>query len=76
MIKRHKWTENQDKLLIGLLKNEDSKDINWEKISEKINNLKIKKSAKQCRERWYHQLDNNLNKGKWIENSLDIKRLP
>ena len=64
MLKRLKWKEEQDKILLSLIP-KNKKKINWEEISQKINQKNIAKTAKQCRERYHHQLDPNLKKKKF-----------
>ena len=68
--KRSKWTKRQDKTLIKLVNESENK--NWDYIALKINEKKINKNSKQCRERWQNQLDPLLSKGNW---SLEEKRL-
>lgn len=64
MVKRQKWLSEEDKILKSLIK-KYKKKVNWEKISEELENHNIMKNSKQCRERWIHQLDPSLIKKKW-----------
>ena len=70
MKRRSKWTKRQDKSLIKFVK--EFGDKNWDYIAIKINEKKINKNAKQCRERWQNQLDPLLTKGNW---SIEEKKL-
>ena len=64
MNKREKWTKKEDEKLKLILSKSTAK-LDWDKISEEMQNSNIKKTSKQCRERWFHQLDPDLKKGKW-----------
>ena len=64
MVKRQKWKKLEDKKLSTLIKNQKG-SIKWDVVAHQISNGCIKKSAKQCRERWLHQLDPELQNTKW-----------
>lgn len=64
MVKRQKWKSLEDQTLKKLILKE-KEPIRWELISIKMSEIGINKSSKQCRERWYHQLDPKVEKKKW-----------
>ena len=75
MVKRQKWSEYEDKILTKIIQTYKS-EKNWEEIINKLSPLKIKKSIKQCKERWNHHLNPNLNKKKWkIEENKKLFKL-
>ena len=71
MNKRSKWTKHEDDKLKSIIINQKDK-LEWEIISDKMKKINIKKSSKQCRERWFHQLDPNLKKDKWSDEENTI----
>lgn len=72
--KRKKWTDEEDRTLLAILGEEDNlQTVNWDLVSREMEQLSFMKNAKQCRERWMHQLDPQLKKEKWSKK--DNKRL-
>ena len=71
MSKRKQWTKREDDNLKNQITSE-KRQIIWEVISHKLKKKGIKKTAKQCRERWIHNLDPKVKKKKWtkFENNL------
>ena len=65
MVKRQKWSVYEDNILTNIMKNYPQKK-NWEQIVKNLFTLKISKTIKQCKERWIHHLNPDLNKSKWI----------
>ena len=57
-------SEQEDITLIALLKLEDQDKPNWAKIAKQ---MKLKRSGKQCRERWQNHLRPNIKKGNWTK---------
>lgn len=57
--KRGPWSSEEDKLLKELLLNTSSR--NWTEIASKV----AGRSSKQCRERWFHNLDPKIKKETW-----------
>lgn len=57
--RKQPWTQREDVTLAELVKTHGVK--RWSIISSIITN----RSAKQCRERWKHQLDPNINTASW-----------
>lgn len=57
--------DKEDKILKSQVKLADPP--NWEAIAESLKCKGFKKTSKQCRERWIHQLHPNLSKTKWTE---------
>ena len=53
MVKRKKWKSKEDQLLKIIIKNM-KKPLKWDVISHLLKKQGIKKSSKQCRERWMH----------------------
>lgn len=62
-LKRRKqiWTEEEDLLLVKLIKKHGAKK--WGKIASKMKN----REGKQCRERWHNHLDPSIVKGSWAD---------
>lgn len=64
LVKGH-WRREEDDLLLSLIKpyveSGTLKKINWSKIAAKIEG----RNAKQCRERWFLNLDPSINRGPW-----------
>ena len=65
-----RWKEKEDILLTQIISNYggDSNKINWSEIAAKI----PIRSSKQCRERWYSQLDPTINRLSWTPSEEDI----
>jgi len=55
------WTPEEDDTVISLVKVHGTKK--WSLIARQLNG----RLGKQCRERWYNQLDPSINKGEWTE---------
>ena len=60
--KRMPWSEEEDNSIKSLVKKYGTS--NWTLISNKMGQ---NRSGKQCRERWYNQLNPNMNKDNWTE---------
>lgn len=69
---RQKWTEEQDAILISLVKSHSS-NIQWDDITKQLRTFCIIKTIKQVRSRWYNNLLPRLNKEKW--SNADLVRL-
>ena len=69
MNKRTKWSESQDEKLKNIINSleKQKKVYDWEIVSKELKKNGVEKTGKQCRERWFHQLDPNLSKEKWTE---------
>ena len=65
--KRIPWTEEEDNKIKNLVKKYGTS--NWTLIS---NEMGQKRSGKQCRERWYNQLNPNVIKNNWTEEEEKI----
>ncbi len=66
MVKRQKWKLVEDQCLMDLVLKEKG-TIKWDVIAHQMKTEGFVKSSKQCRERWMHQLDPELNKEKWTQ---------
>jgi len=55
-----RWTDEEDDTIIGCIKAGVTK---WSEIAERIPG----RIGKQCRERWFNQLDPTIKKGGWTE---------
>lgn len=60
-LRKGPWTEEEDGILTSLVEGNDQ--VNWTDVSAQI----FGRSAKQCRERWYFNLDPRIKKGEWTE---------
>mmetsp|Transcript_7288 Transcript_7288/g.13066 ORF Transcript_7288/g.13066 Transcript_7288/m.13066 type:complete len:572 (+) Transcript_7288:6507-8222(+) len=64
LVKGH-WSKEEDKYLLSLIKSYTEKgafgNINWAAIAQQIEG----RNAKQCRERWFLNLDPSINRGPW-----------
>ncbi|CAO2819068.1 unnamed protein product [Amaranthus hypochondriacus] len=56
-----KWTTEEDRLLVDLVEHQGMKQ--WSKIAQFFDG----RIGKQCRERWYNQLNSNIKKDEWTE---------
>ena len=56
MVKRQKWTEEEDEVLQKLVAKNDS-DTKWDLIAYQMEQISHKKTAKQCRERLSKKVD-------------------
>lgn len=57
-----------------ILKDETcDEETNWDLVAKEMEDHNFNKSAKQCRERWLHQLNPTLKKDKW--NKKENKQL-
>ena len=65
--KRMPWSEEEDKLITMLVNKYGTG--NWTLISNKMGH---NRSGKQCRERWYNQLNPNVKKNNWTEEEESI----
>jgi len=54
-LKKGQWTPDEDQLLRDLV---NAGHKNWGSLAEKVPG----RTSKQCRERWFHALDPNINK--------------
>lgn len=64
MDRRVKWNDYEDKCLQQIVE-KYLKGKNWDKISLLMSLEGFNKSYRQCRERWTHHLNPNLNKNVW-----------
>lgn len=62
LVKGH-WSKEEDDYLLQIMKDYEPGKWNWAKISLKIPG----RNAKQCRERWFLNLDPSINRGPWTE---------
>lgn len=62
LVKGH-WSKDEDNFLLEIMKDYEPGKWNWAKISLKIPG----RNAKQCRERWFLNLDPSINRGPWTE---------
>lgn len=60
-LRKGPWTAEEDGILTSLVEGNDH--VNWTDVSNQI----FGRSAKQCRERWYFNLDPRIKKGEWTE---------
>lgn len=64
LVKGH-WSKEEDQKLLGLITAYTEKgsisNINWAAIAQQIPG----RNAKQCRERWFLNLDPSINRGPW-----------
>ena len=60
--KRMPWSEEEDKSIKSLVNKYGTR--NWTLISNKMGQ---NRSGKQCRERWYNQLNPDMNKKDWTD---------
>ena len=60
-LRKGPWTEEEDGVLTSLVEGNDQ--VNWTDVSNQV----FGRSAKQCRERWYFNLDPRIKKGEWTE---------
>lgn len=62
MVKRQKWTEEEDEALVQLVNCYGGSNVDWEHISSQLFERGFRKQGKQARERWIHYLSPNLKK--------------
>lgn len=62
LVKGH-WSKEEDNYLLHIMSDYETGKWNWAKISLKIPG----RNAKQCRERWFLNLDPSINRGPWTE---------
>ena len=62
LVKGH-WSKEEDNYLLLIMSDYEPGKWNWAKISLKIPG----RNAKQCRERWFLNLDPSINRGPWTE---------
>lgn len=62
LVKGH-WSKEEDNFLLKLMKDYPEGKWNWAKISVHIPG----RNAKQCRERWFLNLDPSINRGPWTK---------
>jgi hypothetical protein len=64
LVKGH-WSKEEDQELLDMIKEYTDKgsigSVNWAAISERIEG----RNPKQCRERWFLNLDPSINRGPW-----------
>ena len=65
--KRTPWSEEEDKTMKQLVNKYGTS--NWTLISNKMGKLR---NGKQCRERWYNQLNPSMKKNNWTLNEENI----
>ena len=65
--KREPWTEEEDKTIKQLVNKYGTS--NWTLISSKMGKSR---SGKQCRERWYNQLNPSIQKKNWTKEEENI----
>ena len=70
LVKGH-WSEDEDRNLLQFItqytETGDINTINWADIAAKIEG----RNAKQCRERWFLNLDPSINRGPWTPEEDD-----
>lgn len=59
--KKENWTDDEDTILLSLVKKYGPK--NWTEIATHFNH----RLGKQCRERWYNHLSPDVKKSKWTQ---------
>jgi len=67
--KKEEWTEQENRALYNIVSNAADKR-NWRTISHELNKLTIGKyirKPKQCRERWLHYLNPDINRLEWTD---------
>ena len=62
MLKRQKWTQEEDETLVRVIQSNKGSRLDWEEISEKLVSKGIKKHSKQARDRWTHHLSPKVNR--------------
>lgn len=62
MLRRQKWTSEEDERLAALMTGLRGAKTNWEELAAKLHSLGISKQPKQIRERWTHHLSPRVNR--------------
>lgn len=62
MLKRQKWTQEEDETLVKLVHSNKGTQPDWEEISEVLVSKGIKKHSKQARDRWTHHLSPKVSR--------------
>ena len=62
---RKKWGEEEDSILRRFVEKYRPVAECWLKVSEHLCAQKKPRNPKQCRERWFNQLDPGIRKGNW-----------
>ncbi len=62
---RKKWENDEDAILRRFVAQYRPVADCWLKVSEHLCTLKKLRNPKQCRERWFNQLDPSIRKGNW-----------
>ncbi len=65
MMKRQKWTEEENGALRDVVSNVSQNPIHWEEVSSLLARDGVAKTSKQCRERWLNHLSPRLVKSQW-----------
>ena len=66
MQSRQKWRSKDDEALRALVQGLEGQEVDWNRVSQQMQQQGFKKSARQVRERWTNHLDPRLER-----NSLD-----
>lgn len=70
-MKRYKWTESQDKLLLKTLSSQ-SLPFDWRQIQTQLQQKGLLKTHKQIRLRWKNHLDPSLSHSPWTPSDLSL----
>lgn len=62
-MKSTKWTVEEDTSMVSLVEQFGTR--NWGLIGSKLSEIVMKRTGKQCRERWHNQLDPSITKAIW-----------
>lgn len=68
------FVQDDDKLLVALAQEglaEQGSRCRWISISEKVKN---RRTAKQCRDRWFNYLRQGIKKGDWTSDEEELIR--
>mmetsp|Transcript_1578 Transcript_1578/g.1987 ORF Transcript_1578/g.1987 Transcript_1578/m.1987 type:complete len:114 (-) Transcript_1578:380-721(-) len=61
-VRKGPWTEEEDEILRDLVESAPlPHKIKWREVAEHLSG----RLGKQCRERWFNQLDPSINMGPW-----------
>ena len=70
MIKRQKWTKQEDDTLIQIMKSGKFKG-KWDVIASELRKHGFNKTPKQTKTRWMNNLAPDVNKGKWNPKDME-----
>merc|ERR1719183_140859 len=66
-LKKGQWKKDEDDHLLSLVQG-DGRNMNWNLVAAQIPG----RNAKQCRERWFLNLDPSINRGPWTEEEDEL----